>query len=100
MRYKNKMSNEYPVNHNTRESRFETTVDGRLCVAEYRVTDHTMHMTHTYVPPPLEGRGIAAALVAAALDHARAAGLKVAPHCSYVRAYMKRRPATLDLMAP
>jgi len=89
----------YPVHHNPTESRFETTVEGRLCVADYRLTGGTMHMTHTYVPPPIEGRGIAAALVEAALAHARAHGLKVAPHCSYVRSYMRRHPQTHDLIA-
>jgi predicted GNAT family acetyltransferase len=93
------MSSVYPVQHNERESRFEATIDGRLCVADYRRIGDIMHMTHTSVPPPLEGRGIAAALVAGALDHARRHGLKIAPHCSYVRRYMQRRPDTQDLIA-
>jgi predicted GNAT family acetyltransferase len=92
------MAAAYPVQHNPDESRFEATVDGHLCVADYRRIGDTLHMTHTLVPPPLEGRGIAAAMVGAALAHARAEGLKVAPHCSYVRSYMRRHPQTLDLM--
>ena len=51
-----------------------------------------MSIDHTHVPAPLEGRGIAAALVAATLAHARAQGLRVRPVCSYVAAYMRRRP--------
>ena len=35
----------------------------------------------------------------AALDHARANGLKVSPLCSYARAYMQRHPETLPLLA-
>jgi hypothetical protein len=58
-----------------------------------------MHMTHTEVPAELEGRGIAAALVAAAMAHAKANGLKVEPLCSYVRAYMRRHPEALALLA-
>jgi predicted GNAT family acetyltransferase len=47
----------------------------------------------------LEGRGIAAALVQAALAHAKANGFKVNPLCSYVRAYMRRRPEAMALHA-
>jgi len=87
-----------PITHNAAASRFETTVDGHLCVADYQLHDGVMTMTHTLVPPVLEGRGIAAALAAAALAHARAAGLRVRPACSYVARYMQRHRDTLDLL--
>ena len=86
------------VSHNPAASHFEATVDGHLCVAEYRTLDGVMAINHTYVPPPLEGRGVAAHLVAAALVHARKQGLRVRPVCSYVAAYMRRRPETHDLL--
>lgn len=86
------------ITHNAAASRFETTVDGHLCVADYQLHDGVMTMTHTLVPPALEGRGIAAALAAAALAHARAAGLRVRPACSYVARYMQRHRDTLDLL--
>ena len=86
------------ITHNAAASRFETTVDGHLCVADYQLNDGVMTMTHTLVPPVLEGRGIAAALAAAALAHARAAGLRVRPACSYVARYMQRHRDTLDLL--
>lgn len=88
------------VEHDAANSRFQTQVDGHLCVADYHLTDGVMHMTHTETHPSLRGHGIAAALVQAALDHARAHGLKVAPHCSYVAAYMRRHPETQPLLAP
>jgi uncharacterized protein len=87
------------VQHNIHQQRFECSVDGLLCVADYRLGDGVMHMTHTEVPPALSGRGIAAALVAAALEHARSARLKVNPACSYVRLYMQRHPETHVLQA-
>jgi predicted GNAT family acetyltransferase len=87
------------VTHNTAASRFEVLVEGHLCVADYRLAGGVMQMTHTGVPPPLEGRGIAARLVVAALAHARGQGLKVCPSCSYVAVYMRRHPETLDLLA-
>jgi predicted GNAT family acetyltransferase len=87
------------VIHNPAASRFEATVDGLLCVADYSRQGHTVAMTHTYVPDALRGRGVAAALVKAALDWARSQGLKVDPQCSYVDVYMQRHRETLDLLA-
>ena len=88
------------VQHNVEASRFETTVEGQLCVCQYRVFGKTMMLTHTGVPQALRGRGIAAALVQAALDYARATDLKVRPDCSYAESYMQRHPETLDLLNP
>lgn len=85
--------------HNTAMSRFECRVQGHLCVAEYQQIGNVLQFHHTWVAPPLEGQGIAAALVAAGLEHARAQGFRVQPLCSYVAAYMRRRPDTLDLLA-
>jgi predicted GNAT family acetyltransferase len=85
--------------HRPEIGRFETTVDGLRCEADYALDGTLMRMTHTGVPTALEGRGIAAALVQAALAWARAQGYKVAPLCSYVRVYIKRHPEWQDLLA-
>ena len=87
------------VHHNPAKSRFEATVQAQLCVADYRLQDSVMTITRTYVPPAVEGRGIAAALVASALAHARAHGLRVRPACSYVARYLHRHPEIHDLLA-
>lgn len=86
------------VVHRPELGRFELTVDGGLCIAAYSLRGDVMLMTHTEVPHPLEGRGLAARVVAAALAHARASGLKVRPLCSYVQSYMKRHPESQDLL--
>ena len=86
------------IEHNTAQQRFEAHVDGLLCRCDYRMSGTTMMIVHTEVPPRLEGRGIAAALVRAAFAHAAAAGLKVVPACSYVRAYVRRHPETQALL--
>jgi hypothetical protein len=86
------------VTHNEDTSRFEAELDGALSVCVYRLQGDTAVFVHTEVPPALQGRGVAAALVGAALQWARARGLRVRPACSYVGAYMRRHPDTLDLL--
>jgi predicted GNAT family acetyltransferase len=53
----------------------------------------------TEVHPALGGRGIAARLVQAALDHARATGSRSFRCAAHVRTYMRRHPETQDLLA-
>ena len=86
------------VRHNPVASRFEATVDGLLCRADYDLVAGVLRIHHTEVPFALEGRGIAAAIVRAAFAHATANGLKVEPRCSYVRTYMRRHPETQTLL--
>ena len=87
------------VQHNEAQQRFEATVDGHLCVADYRLRAGVMWMTHTGVPSAVGGRGVAADLVRVALEYADANGLKVEPSCSYVEVYMRRHPETQKLLA-
>lgn len=87
-----------PIAHDAAARRFSTVVDGLPSEACYQRAGNTLVMTHTGVPAQQQGRGIAAALVQAALDHARAEGLRVRPLCSYVRTYMRRHPETQDLL--
>jgi predicted GNAT family acetyltransferase len=89
----------FDIVHQPAIGRFETTVDGLRSEADYQLTGSTMSMTHTGVPAALEGRGIAAALVSAALSWARTQGYKVVPQCSYVKAYITRHPEWDDLIA-
>lgn len=88
-----------PVQHNAAAHRFEVFIDGQLSRADYRLQDGVMHIVHTEVPAQQEGRGIAARVVRAALEHARGHGYKVRPACSYVRTFMARHPEYDDLRA-
>jgi predicted GNAT family acetyltransferase len=92
-------ANSTVITHRPEASCFEAAFDEGLAVCAYRRQGNLLLVTHTEVPPRLEGRGIAAALVKAALDWARAEGLRVRPLCSYVAAYMRRHPQTQDLLA-
>lgn len=87
------------IEHRAERRRFEATLDGAHGRIEYRLDPGVMTVVHTEVDPALEGRGVAGALVRAALDFARAQGLKVDPECSYTRAYMERHPEADALRA-
>ncbi|CAN5914104.1 GNAT family N-acetyltransferase [soil metagenome] len=86
------------IQHLPDRGRFQAVVDGQTCVADYRLSNGVMAITHTEVAPQLEGQGIAGQLVQAVLDHAQANGLKVSPLCSYARVYMRRHPQTQALL--
>jgi predicted GNAT family acetyltransferase len=87
------------VRHNPARQRFETTVDGHVCTADYQLRGDVLWMTHTGVPPAVGGRGVAAELVRAALAWAEAQDYRVEPACSYVEVYMRRHPETVKLLA-
>jgi predicted GNAT family acetyltransferase len=84
--------------HRPEASRFEAAYAEGLALCVYRREGGVLLVTHTEVPPALEGRGIAAALVQATLAWARSQGLRVRPLCSYVVAYMRRHRETQDLL--
>lgn len=88
------------IEHLPAQQRFRTVVDGLSCVADYQLdaAQRRVVFSHTSVPEALQGRGIAAVLVQAALDWAAAEQLQVVPACSYVAVYMRRHPATLALL--
>lgn len=88
-----------PVGHDRRSRRFTITVDGVQAHLEYVLGETTMTIVHTIVPPAIGGRGIAGALVGAAVEFARDNGWKVVPACSYAHAWMQRHPQYADLLA-
>lgn len=73
--------------------RFVLRQDGQV-VAElvYERRGDVLDIQHTFTPPPLRGREIAARLTAAAFDYARREGLRVVPTCSYTALYVERHP--------
>lgn len=56
-------------------------------------------LLHTETAPAYGGRGLAAKLVAFALDDIRAQDRKVDSRCSYVDSFIKRNPEYADLIA-
>ncbi|RZA21130.1 MAG: N-acetyltransferase [Lysobacteraceae bacterium] len=87
------------IRHDDASHRFLVEVDGHAGHLEYEHRDGVMVITHTIVPSAIGGRGIAAALVKAAVEHARDEGLKVDPQCGYAEAWMGRNPDYQGLRA-
>lgn len=86
------------VVHNIAANRFELSVEGWLCHADYRRVAGLLDVYHTEVPVALEGRGLASKLVTAVFDYARHHQLRVRPSCSYVRTWAKRHSEVADLL--
>lgn len=89
--------NDLPINHDVAGHRFTTEVEGQVSELDYQLEGTVMRITHTGVPTAVGGRGIAAALMKAALAHAEASGWTVIPACSYANAYMTKHPETRHL---
>lgn len=80
-------------------SRFEILLDGRPAgLAAYRLRPGTIVFLHTEISDEHEGKGLGGVLVRAALDSARARGLRVVPSCPFVRSWIERHPDYGDLV--
>ncbi|MFN2188578.1 MAG: GNAT family N-acetyltransferase [Candidatus Promineifilaceae bacterium] len=87
------------VVNNQDENRFEVRVAEHLAVIDYYRLEDEIVYTHTGVPEPLSGQGLASKMAEAALEYARGEGLKVVPQCPFVRAYMRRHKQYQDLLS-
>jgi len=85
------------VRDNRERHRFELDVDGQTALAYYRIEDGEMVFTSTQTPPALQGQGVASELIRKALEFAREQGLKIRSECSFVDAFLKKRPEFSDL---
>jgi uncharacterized protein len=95
-----RVNDDIPIVHDTQRRLFAAAVGGAEAVCAYRLDGQVLVLHHTEVPAALQGQGIAALLVQAALDWARQEGLVVRPLCSYVASFMRRHPETQDLLQP
>lgn len=86
------------VTNNQGAQRYERETGHGLAMLEYVTDGARIELVHTEVPPEEEGKGIAGALVRAALDDARGRGLRVIPTCPFVRTYVQRHPEYAPLV--
>jgi len=87
------------IKHIEDAQRFEATIGHLRALMTYRRSPGRITFLHTEVPPPLEGQGLAAKLVRAALEFAREQNLKVVPLCPYVSSFIRRHAEFQDLVS-
>ena len=80
------------INHDERAQRLSTELEGQTGRLDYELDGKVMSITHTSVPRPIGGRGVAAELMRSALELAAARGWTVKPVCTYAIAYLQRHP--------
>jgi uncharacterized protein len=86
------------VINNKDARRFEVSLNGKVAMIQYLLTNHLIVFTHTEVPSEFEGMGIAGKMAKTALDYAREAGIQVQPLCPFIAAYIRRHPEYQDLV--
>ena len=91
--------NDVTVTHNENAQRFEVGIDGLCVFMTYSRFPGRIVYTHTEVPKPLEGQGLAAKLARAALDFARVNDLRVVPLCPYVSGFIRKHAEYQDLVS-
>jgi predicted GNAT family acetyltransferase len=85
---------------NPSELRYEVwSGDALAGIIRYTRDDDVLTLVHTEVEPAFEGVGLGDALVAGALDDARARGKHVRPLCQFVASYIKHHPEYADVVA-
>ena len=89
---------EYEIIHLPEQRMFTIEIDGRTSFAQYRILHGCLDIIHTIVPKPLEGKGIAAALVTAAYNYALENGLKPKATCSFAVRWLQRHPELNDIV--
>lgn len=88
------------VTHDASHERFVLEHEGTLSLLQYqRNREGVLHLVRTWVAPEFRGGGFGAALVQAALDYARAEGLKITSSCWFVDAFVEAAPEYEDLWA-
>ena len=87
------------ITHDALRHRFETTIEGEHCALDYETLRDTMIITHVVVPDPVSRRGIAAALMGAALGYAREHRWHVVPKCPYAAYFVEKNPEWSELVS-
>jgi predicted GNAT family acetyltransferase len=84
--------------HEPDRQRFVADLGESQAVLEYRtVGNATLDYARTYVPEEFRGKGIAAGLVAYALDFAAAHNYAVVPSCPFVARVIRENPRYAEL---
>lgn len=82
------------VDHDPDHSRFVVRLpEGEAALFYDHFSDDVIDLQHTEIPGSGRNRGVADALVRAALAYARERGMQVMATCPYVQVWLRRHPA-------
>ena len=79
-----------PFADNTRNSRFEYTLNGAIACANYRREGSTLYIDYVEAPAELRGTGAARKLMQSIINFAQKEKLEVIPICGYAAAWMAK----------
>lgn len=86
--------------HNVPKQRYEIHVDGKFAgLTEAKPDGDVVVFPHTVIFDEFEGQGLAAVLVAGALDDVRKLGQTVVAECPYVARFIEKHAEYADLLA-
>lgn len=92
------MTGDFSINE--AKHRFELAVDGHVAFIEYILNkEGIMFLTHTEVPPALEGKGVGSRIVLQALEYIKGKEYTLAPLCPFVAKYLRKHPEWQSLLA-
>ena len=92
--------NEQKLKVNDASHRLELEIEGSIAFVEFKLLRDMLFLIHTEVPPALEGKGVARAIVQKALQYAKDNNYKIVPICPFVQSYLKRHKEWNDMVAP
>jgi len=85
--------------HNADECKYEYHIDGHIAYITYDDQNGNMHLTHTIVPEPLAGKGLARMLLEDVLEEIKKQDKKAVAQCSYIVKYQEKHPEARDIFA-
>lgn len=87
--------------HEPDANRYALHIDGELAgVLDYSILGHAISMRRAYTAPHRRGQGLAAELVAYAVDDVEATtDYKIVPMCWYVAEWFEKNPERSELLS-
>lgn len=85
--------------HNESQSQFEMHIENQIAFVEYYRDGNKIHLTHTEVPEPLQGKGIGSQLIEQTLQYIKKNHLVFIPLCSFVANYVNNKSQWHDILS-
>lgn len=87
------------VRDNPEQNRYEIFVGDLVAgFTQYRLEPGIIAFVHTVIDDEYAGQGLAKILATQALDDVRKRELAVLPYCPFIRGFIAKNPAYLDLV--